>query len=76
MNEQIQKLIKRQERFNTLCRNVFGSAEGAELMLLLETLFVDIQLFNSDELIMTYNVAQRDLIMEMKSHISQPIEEV
>lgn len=54
------------EKFNTLCRNVFSTAQGRELLELMENIFVDIKLFQDTDRKTVYYIAQRDLVMELK----------
>ena len=61
------------EKFNTLCRNVFSTAQGKELLELMEDIFVDVKLFQDTDRKTVYLVAQRDLIMELKGHLSTDI---
>ena len=57
------------KRFNTLCRNVFSTHDGGELMNHMKRLFVDVRLYDDDERKMVYNVAQHDFVRELESHI-------
>ena len=55
------------EKFNTLCRNVFSTVQGKELLELMEDIFVDIKLFQDTDRKTVYYIAQRDLVMELKN---------
>ncbi len=63
--------------FKALCRRVFSGGEGKQLMDHLQRYYVDIKLYADNDRAMIYNVAQRDLVMEMKNHaLPADIEEV
>ena len=62
-------IVKDVQRFNTLCRNVFTGGEGQELMEALERIFCDVKLYAETDRATVYAVAQRDLIIELKSHV-------
>ena len=58
--------IKLEQRFQTLCRNVFSSGQGAELLDHLKRVYIDGKLFQDTDRATVYCVAQRDLIMELE----------
>lgn len=64
----VDDIVKETKRFNTLCRNVLSSGEGRELLKYLEKIFVDNRLYHDTDRETVYAVAQRDLIVELKSH--------
>lgn len=67
----VEDLEKRRTRFDTLCRNVFSTHEGQELMKMLESMFCDIPMYQETDRLTVYAVAQRDLVLEIKSHVKE-----
>lgn len=62
------EMTKKHDRYKALCRQVFNTADGKELMSHFEELFVDCRLWSEEARATDYAVAQRDLIMEIKDH--------
>ena len=60
------EFLKMEQRFKTLCRNIFSSGQGLELMEQLERVYCDGKLFQGTDRETVYCIAQRDLIMELK----------
>ena len=58
--------IKLEQRFKVLCRNVFSSGQGAELLDHLKRVYTDGKLYQDTDRATVYCVAQRDLIMELE----------
>ena len=56
-------------RFTILCRNVFSSGEGPELIKHMKRLFVDVKLYQDTDRETVYSVAQCDFVRELESHI-------
>jgi hypothetical protein len=65
----IAQIQKDNERFNNLCRNVFSSGEGKELMGFLKRFYVEVKLYQGNDRETVYAVAQHDLIREIESHV-------
>ena len=64
----VAEIQKDNRRFTTLCRNVFSSGEGKELMEQMHRLFVDVKMYQGTDRETVYVVAQRDFVMELKGH--------
>lgn len=64
----IDEIKKGNQRFNILCRNVFSTAEGRELMDHMKRLYVDVKLYQETDRATVYAVAQCDFIRELESH--------
>lgn len=64
----VDEIRKDNENFQGLCRRVFSSGEGKQLMNHMERLFLDVKLYHSTDRETVYAVAQRDFVIELKSH--------
>lgn len=62
----VDEIKKDNENFKTLCRRVFSSGEGRQLMEHMERLFIDVKLYADTDRETVYAVAQRDFVVEMK----------
>ncbi len=64
-----EEMVKEHQRFKTLCRNVFSSAQGKELLSELRTVYCDGQLYDDNERTTAYLIGQRDVIMELTDNV-------
>jgi hypothetical protein len=60
------EFIKMEQDFKILCRNVFGSGQGKEVLAHLERIYCDGKMYQNSDRETVYCVAQRDLILELK----------
>ena len=61
-------LIDGADRISTLCRNVFSTTEGRELIQELRKVYAEGKLYCDNDRDTVYYIAQRDLILELESH--------
>ena len=62
-------IIENANRIRTLCRNVFSSAQGKELLDELKKVYCDGKLYCDTDRDTVYFIAQRDLILELESNL-------
>lgn len=65
--------LKMEEDFKTLCKNVFASAKGRELLGQLKRVYCDGKLYQTTDRETVYCLAQRDLILELEHNSMQGI---
>ncbi len=58
--------VAENERFRTLCRNLFSSGDGKELIESLSRIYCDGKLYQETDRATIYAIAQRDLVLELK----------
>ncbi len=62
-------LVDGAKRFDDLCRNIFGSGQGAELLKLLKVTYCDGALYQDTDRATAYCIGQRDLVLEIADRI-------
>ncbi len=58
--------VAENERFRILCRNLFSSGDGKELIESLSRIYCDGKLYQETDRATIYAIAQRDLVLELK----------
>lgn len=66
-----EEFLAMEERFKTLCKNVFASAQGRELLGQLKRVYCNGKLFQPTDRDTVYCIAQRDLILELEHNSMQ-----
>jgi len=59
------ELVAKANRVKVLCRNVFSTTEGRELLAELRSIYCDGKLYCNTDRDTVYFVAQRDLVLEL-----------
>jgi len=64
------EMLKRSQRYKTLCRNIFSSGDGKELMKIMKEVYCDCALFYSTDRETSYYIGQRDIVLELYSNVT------
>ncbi len=64
-----EELIERAHKYRTLCRTVFSTAQGRELLQHLIDVYCKGALYHENERTTAYLIGQRDTILEMASNV-------
>ncbi len=60
-----EEILSRGDRYRTLCRNVFSSYEGKELIVMMKEIFVEGKLYCDNDRDTVYFLGQRDFVLEL-----------
>ncbi len=60
-----EEILSRGDRYRTLCRNVFSSYEGKELIGMMKEIFVEGKLYCDNDRDTAYFLGQRDFVLEL-----------
>lgn len=68
-----QDFIEDGKNFDNLCRTVFSSGAGRELLELMKGRYVDSKLYQETDRATVYCIAQRDLVLELEDRVKSTI---